>query len=408
MLTSSIARTVAAVALGLGCVVAHAQSTAQPAASSSGPIRIGFITDMSGPYADIDGSGGAVAIRMAIADFGGSVLGRKIELLSADHQNKADVAAARAREWIDGGNAHVIIGGSNSAAALATSAIANEKRTVYINVGAGTEALTNEQCNPFTIHYAFDNVALAKGTGSAVTARGGKSWYFVSADYAFGKSLEKNTADVVLASGGTVAGAVRHPLSAADFSSYMLQAQASGAQVLGLANAGGDTINAIKSAREFGLTQRMTLAGLLVFITDIHTLGLEATQGMLLTDSWYWNRDERTRAWSQRFMAEVKRMPSSLQAGDYSAVLSYLAAVKAAGTTDSAQVMAQLRERPIDDMFARGRIRPDGSMVHDMYLMQVKTPAESTGPWDYYKIVATIPGDTAFTTQKESRCAAWK
>lgn len=404
MLTPLISRTLAGVALGLTCVVAGAQTPA----TTTGPIRIGFITDMSGPYADIDGSGGAVAIRMAIADFGGSVLGRKIEFVSADHQNKADVAAARAREWIDGGNAHVIIGGSNSAAALATSAVAAEKRTVYINVGAGTEALTNEQCNPFTIHYAFDNVALAKGTGSAVTARGGKSWYFVSADYAFGKSLEKNTADVVLASGGTVAGAVRHPLSAPDFSSYMLQAQASGAQVLGLANAGGDTINAIKSAREFGLTKSMTLAGLLVFITDIHTLGLDATQGMLLTDSWYWNRDERTRVWSQRFMAEVKRMPTSIQAGNYSAVLSYLAAVKAAGTTDGAQVMAQLRQRPVDDMFAKGQIRADGSMVHDMYLMQVKTPAESSGPWDYYKIVATIPGDTAFTTQKESRCAAWK
>lgn len=400
MLKPMVSHFLAGVALGLGCAAAQAQDP--------NPVRIGFITDMSGPYADIDGSGGAAAIRMAIADFGGTVLGRKIEFVSADHQNKADVAAARAREWIDGGNAHVIIGGSNSAAALATSAVAAEKRTVYINVGAGTEALTNELCNPFTIHYAFDNVALAKGTGSAVTARGGKSWYFVSADYAFGKSLEKNTADVVLASGGTVVGAVRHPLSASDFSSYMLQAQASGAQVLGLANAGGDTINAIKSAREFGLSDRMTLAGLLVFITDIHTLGLDATQGMLLTDSWYWNRDAGTRAWSQRFMAEVKRMPTSIQAGDYSAALSYLAAVQAAGTTEGAQVMAQLRQRPVDDMFAKGRVRADGSMVHDMYLMQVKTPAESTGPWDYYKIVATIPGDAAFTTQKESRCAAWK
>jgi branched-chain amino acid transport system substrate-binding protein len=371
-------------------------------------VKIGFITDMSGLYADIDGPGGLEAIRMAVADFGGKVNGKPITVVYADHQNKADIAASRAREWIDRDGVNVIIGGTNSATALSTSQVAGEKKIPYINIGAGADNLTNEQCTPYTVHYAYDTMALAKGTGSAVTKQGGKTWYFLTADYAFGKALEKNTSDVVKASGGQVLGAVRHPLSASDFSSFLLQAQGSKAQVLGLANAGGDTINSIKAAKEFGIPKTMKIAALLIFLTDIHSLGLETTQGLVATDSWYWNKDENTRKWAQRYFAKMKKMPTSLQAADYSAVTTYLKAVQAAGSTDSDKVMDQLHKIKIDDFYAKGYIRQDGSMIHDMYLMQVKTPAESKEPWDYYKIVATIPGEQAFDTKAESRCALWK
>jgi len=371
-------------------------------------VKIGFITDMSGLYADIDGPGGLEAIRMAVADFGGKVLGKPIEVVYADHQNKADIAASRAREWFDRDGVQMVIGGTNSATALSTSQVAGQKHKVYINVGAGADTLTNEQCTPYTIHYAYDTVALAKGTGSAVTKQGGKTWYFLTADYAFGHALEKATADVVKANGGQVLGEVRHPLSASDFSSFLLQAQSSKAQVLGLANAGGDTINSIKAAKEFGIPKTMKIAALLMFINDVHSLGLETTQGLMLTDSWYWNKDADTRKWAQRYFDKMKKMPSSLQAADYSATTNYLKAVQAAGTTDPDKVMAQLRKTKIDDFYAKGYIREDGSMIHDMYLMQVKTPAESKEPWDYYKIIATIPGDQAFTTKQESRCALWK
>jgi branched-chain amino acid transport system substrate-binding protein len=259
------------------------------------------------------------------------------------------------------------------------------------------------------VHYVYDTVALAKGTGSAIVKQGGKSWYFLTADYAFGHSLEKDTAAVVKASGGSVAGAARHPLSASDFSSFLLQAQASKAQILGLANAGGDAINAIKAANEFGVTRTMKLAGLLVFITDVHSLGLNMTQGMFFTDGWYWDRNEETRKWGRRYFDKMKKMPTMLQAGDYSATLHYLNAVKAIGTDDADKVMAQMKKTRINDMFAKnGVIRPDGRMVYDMYLMQVKTPAESKYPWDYYKIVQTIPGEQAYTTKAESKCVAWK
>jgi branched-chain amino acid transport system substrate-binding protein len=371
-------------------------------------VKIGFITDMSGLYADIDGPGGLEAIRMAVADFGGKVNGKPITVVYADHQNKADIAASRAREWIDRDGVNVIIGGTNSATALSTSQVAGEKKIPYINIGAGADNLTNEQCTPYTVHYAYDTMALAKGTGSAVTKQGGKTWYFLTADYAFGKALEKNTSDVVKASGGQVLGAVRHPLSASDFSSFLLQAQGSKAQVLGLANAGGDTINSIKAAKEFGIPKTMKIAALLIFLTDIHSLGLETTQGLVATDSWYWNKDENTRKWAQRYFAKMKKMPTSLQAADYSAVTTYLKAVQAAGSTDSDKVMDQLHKIKIDDFYAKGYIRQDGSMIHDMYLMQVKTPAESKEPWDYSKIVATIPGEQAFDTKAESRCALWK
>ncbi|BBB69780.1 branched-chain amino acid ABC transporter substrate-binding protein [Undibacterium sp. YM2] len=376
---------------------------------SGDTVKIGFITDISGLYSDIDGQGGAEAIKMAIADFGGTVLGKKIELVTADHQNKADIAASRAREWFDRDGVDMLIGGTNSGTALSMSKVAAEKKRIFISIGAGSARLTNEECTPSTIHYAYDTVALAKGTGSAVVKQGGKSWYFLTADYAFGASLESDTANVVKANGGTVAGSVKHPLSASDFSSFLLQAQASKAQILGLANAGGDTINAIKAANEFGVTKTMKLAGLLMFINDIHSLGLNATNGMYLTDSWYWNQNEEARKWSRRYFEKMKKMPSSLQAADYSATLTYLNAVKAAGTDDTAKVMEKLKAAKVNDMYAKnGYIRGDGSMIHDMYLMQVKTSAESKEPWDYYKVAQTIPGEQAFTTKSESKCSLWK
>ena len=276
-------------------------------------------------------------------------------------------------------------------------------------MGAATSALTNEQCSPYTVHWAYDTTALAKGTGNAVVKQGGKSWYFLTADYAFGAQLQNDTSTVVKAAGGTIVGSVKHPLSASDFSSFLLQAQSSKAQILGLANAGGDTINSIKAANEFGITKTMKLAGLLMFINDVHSLGLKATQGMYLTDSWYWNRDAETRAWSRKFFEKIKRMPSSLQAGDYSAALQYLTAVKAIGTDDADKVLAQMKKTKINDVFAKGGyIREDGRMIHDMYLMQVKAPSESTKPWDYYKLVAKLPGEQVFTTKAESKCALWK
>ena len=376
---------------------------------SGDTIKIGFITDMSGLYADIDGPAGADAIRMAIEDMGGAINGKKVELLSADHQNKPDVGAAKAREWFDQDGMDMLIGGTNSGVNLALAKAAAQKKKPFISIGAGSSALTNDQCSPYTIHYAYDTVALAKGTGGAVVKAGGKSWYFLTADYAFGQALQGDTERVVKAAGGTVAGAVRHPLSASDFSSFMLQAQGSKAQILGLANAGGDTINAIKAANEFGVTKTMKLAGLLMFINDIHSLGLKATQGMYMTDSWYWNQSPEARAWSRRFFEKHKRMPSSLHAADYSATLSYLKAVKELKTDDGDKVNDYMRKMTINDMYAKGgTVRPDGRMIHDMFLMQVKTPAESKEPWDYFNVIEVVKGADAFTTKAESKCAAWK
>jgi branched-chain amino acid transport system substrate-binding protein len=392
------------------CTLAAAAFAAPAQAQISGDvIRIGIITDMSGLYADIDGPAGAEAIKMAIADMGGAIAGKKIELLVADHQNKADVAAAKAREWFDTQGVDMLIGGTSSGTNLAMSKVALEKKKLFISVGSATAALTNEQCSPYTVHWAYDTVALAKGTGNAVVKTGGKSWYFLAADYAFGAQLQNDTSTVVKAAGGTIVGSVKHPLAASDFSSFLLQAQSSKAQILGLANAGGDTINSIKAANEFGITKTMKLAGLLMFINDIHSLGLKATQGMYLTDSWYWNRDAETRAWSRKFFEKMKRMPSSVQAGDYSAALQFLNAVKATGSDDADKVLAHMRKTKINDIFAKGGfIREDGRMVHDMYLMQVKTPAESVEPWDYYKVVETFKGETAWTTKAESKCTLWK
>ena len=392
-------------------VASAAAMFAGPASAqiSGDVVKIGIITDMSGLYADIDGPGGVEAIKMAIADFGGSVNGKKIEFVYADHQNKADIAASKAREWFDREGVDMLLGGTNSATNLSMAKVAAEKKKPFISIGAGTARLTNEECTPYTIHYAYDTVALAKGTGSAVVKQGGKSWFFLTADYAFGASLESDTAAVVKANGGTVVGSVRHPLSASDFSSFLLQAQASKAQILGLANAGGDTVNAIKAANEFGVTKTMKLAGLLMFINDVHSLGLNLTQGMYLTDSWYWNHNDETRKWSKRYFEKMKKEPSSLQAADYSATMQYLNAVKTLGTDDPDKVIAQLKKTKINDMYAKGGvIRPDGRMVHDMFLMQVKSQKDSKYPWDYYKAVQTIPGDQAFTTKAESKCALWK
>jgi branched-chain amino acid transport system substrate-binding protein len=381
---------------------------AATAAQAQEKVKIGFITDMSGIYADVEGKNGAVAIQMAIDDFGGKVLGRPIELLTADHQLKADIAASKAREWVDTQGLTMIFGGTNSSTGLAMAKVAEEKKRVFIVNGAGASALTNDQCSPYTVHYAYDTVALAKGTAGAMIARGDKSWFFLTADYAFGYSLEADATRVIKEKGGTVVGGVKVPLSNSDFSSYLIQAQGSKAQVLALANAGGDTINAVKAANEFGLTKTMKIAGLLVFTTDVHSVGLKAMQGLLLTNSWDWNLDDKTRAWAKRFFDKTKVYPTDIHAADYSATMTYLNAVKAADTTDADAVMAKLKSTPIDDFYAKGYVRPDGRFVHDMYLMQVKTPAESKGPWDYLKVVQKLNGEEVFTTKAESTCKLWK
>ena len=395
----TITAALAMAGLGFAGATAHAQGI------SDDVIRIGFITDMSGVYSDIDGKAGLDAIRMAIEDAGGSINGKKIEVVSADHQNKADVASARVREWFDEQKVDVIIAGTNSSTSLAMAGVAAAKKKPFMAIGAGASDLTNAQCSPYTVHYAYDTVALARGTGSAVVKDGGKSWFFLTADYAFGHALERDTMAVVKAAGGDVRGQVRAPLGASDFSSFLLQAQASKAQILGLANAGGDTINAIKAANEFGVTKTMKMAGLLVFINDVHALGLQATQGMYLTDGWYWDQSDASRAWSKKFEAKVGRKPSMLQAGDYSATAFYLNAIKSTGTDDGDAVMKWMKSNKINDFFAQGGyVREDGRMIHDMYLMQVKTPAESKAPWDYYKVVATLPGDEVYTKLSESTC----
>jgi len=394
----TLAAMLGAAGLGLAAMQAQAQDK----------VKIGFITDMSSLYADVEGKNGALAIQMAIDDFGGKVLGKPIELLSADHQNKADIAASKAREWIDTQGLTMLFGGTNSGTALAMAKIAEEKKRVFVVNGAGSSALTNDQCTPYTVHYAYDTTALAKGTGGAVVKQGGKTWFFLTADYAFGAALEADTAKVVKENGGQVLGQVKHPLNASDFSSFLLQAQNSKAQILGLANAGGDTINAIKAAKEFGISKTMKMAGLLVFITDIHSLGLKNTEGLLLTTSWDWNLNDKTREFGKKFFAKTKRMPTDIHAADYSATMNYLKAVQAVGTTDADKVMAKLKSTPIDDFYAKGVIRPDGRFAHDMYLMQVKSQADSKEPWDYYKVVAKLPADQVWTTKAESKCALWK
>ena len=392
-----------AAALGVSTMPAQAQL-------SGDMVKIGVMTDMTGVYGDLGGQGSVIAAQMAIDDFGGKVLGKPIQLISADHQNKADLAASKAREWFDRDGVDMITDLLNSAVALAVSGVGKVKNKVVMAVGAASSALTNANCTATTVHYAYDTYALANIAGKEIVKGGGDTWFFLTADYAFGAALEKDTSDVVKANGGKVLGSVKHPLSTTDFSSFLLQAQASKAKIIGLANAGGDTINSIKSASEFGITKGgQNLAALLVFITDIHALGLETTQGMMVTEGWYWDLNDETRKFADRFLAKHKARPTMVQTGVYSSVLTYLKAVQAAGTDETQAVMTKLRALPINDVFAKnGKIREDGRMVHDMYLMQVKKPSESKRPWDYYNLKATVPGDQAFQPLSKSTCALIK
>jgi len=364
------------------------------------------LDDMSGLYSDIGGKGEVVAAEMAVAEFGGKVLGAPIQVVSADHQNKPDVGSNKAREWYDTDGVDVIVGTVNSGVEIAVSKVANEKHRMFIDSGAGSTRLTNEDCSPYTIHYEYDTYATGTATGRAVVAHGGKTWFFLTADYAFGKSLQQDTTNAVNAAGGKVLGSVLHPLNASDFSSFLLQAQASGAQVIGLANAGGDTVNAVKAASEFGLTKKQTLAGLLIFVSDIHAMGLQATQGLYVAEGFYWDQNEDTRKWSKAFAAKMGgKMPTMVQAGVYSSTLQYLKAVQAVGTDDADAVMKKLKEMTLNDATVKGgKVRADGRMVHDFYLYQVKSPSESKGPYDYYKLITTIPGDQAFQPLSLSRC----
>ncbi|WP_024516658.1 ABC transporter substrate-binding protein [Bradyrhizobium sp. Tv2a-2] len=370
------------------------------------PLKIGGILDMSSLYADITGPGSLEAAKMAAEDFGGEVLGRKIEVIAADHLNKADLSANIARDMLDNQGVEMIYDVAASATALAAAEIAKQRGKIIMFSGPGSIRLSNEACGPYTVHYVFDTFAQANVTGLAAVKGGLDTWFFLTADYAFGQDLEKDTTNVVLRSGGKVLGSVRHPLNTSDFSSFLLQAQASKAKVIGLANAGGDTVNAIKQASEFGIMKGgQKMSPLLAFVTDIDSIGLDTAQGLLLAEAFYWDLNDETRAFSKRFMERVKRPPTSAQAGVYSSVMHYLQAVKAAGTTDSAAVMKKMKETPINDFFAKnGRIREDGRMVHDMYLFEVKKPSESKGRWDDYKLLATVPGDQAFQSLEQSRC----
>jgi branched-chain amino acid transport system substrate-binding protein len=374
---------------------------------SDNAVRIAVLTDMSGGYSDLGGQGSVVAAEMAIEDFKRDAKPKFTidKVVYADHQNKPDIGSNKVREWYDTQGVDMVTDGLNSGVALATAKVTAEKKRVFIDVGAASTKLTNEECTPYTVHYAYDTYSLANGTAKAIVKSGGKTWFFLTADYAFGASLEKDSSDVVKANGGTVLGSVKHPLNASDFSSFLLQAQSSQAQIIGLANAGTDTQNAIKAAAEFGITKNQSLAGMLVFITDVNALGLKATQGMLLTDGWYWDQNNDSRAFARRFFERMKKMPSMVQAGVYSATYQYLKAVQAAGTDDADTVMKKLKSTTINDMFTKnGKIRQDGRMVHDMYLMQVKKPEESKYDWDYYKVVATIPAADAFQPLSASKC----
>ncbi len=398
-------------ALSASLLLATAGFAAPPKETiSDGVVKIGVLTDMSGVYSTLGGKGTQVGVEMAVKDFGGKVLGKPIVVIGADHQNKADIASAKAREWFDNEKVDMITGLLNSGCALAVQKLGGDKHRITMNTGAASTELTNGAWTPYSIHYVYDTYALGKVTGQAVVQTGGKSWFFITADYAFGQSLEGNTALFVKKLGGKVVGSVRHPLSSADFSSYLLQAQASGAQIIGLANAGGDTINAIKQAREFGIGQKgQKLVGLLIFDTDIKSLGLNVAQGMQFTSGFYWDRDNATRAFSKRFFDIHKAMPTMDQAGAYSATMNYLKAITAAGTDDPDAVMAKLKSMDISDFFAvNGKIRVDGRMVHDMYLMEVKKPSDSKGEWDLLKIVKTVSGDEAFMPLSESTCPAVK
>jgi branched-chain amino acid transport system substrate-binding protein len=380
------------------------------AQNASDTIRIGVLADMSSLYADLGGPGSTVAVQMAVDDFGGTVLGKKIEVVSADHQNKPDVASSIARQWFDEKGVQMITDLTTSSVALAVQEVAREKNKVILINGAASSDLTGKACAPTSVHWTYDTTALANGTGAAVVKAGGDTWFFITADYAFGHALQKDTAAVVEANGGKVLGSVNVPINNADFSSFLLQAQSSKAKVIGLANAGGDTINSIKQAAEFGIVAGgQSLAGLLLFVSDVHSLGLQTAQGLKLTEAFYWDQDDQTRAWSKKFFDKTNKEPTMVQAGNYSATVHYLEAVKAAGTLDGPAVMKELKSKPINDFIIRnGHIQDDGSLVHDMYLYEVKKPSESKGPWDLYKLVSTIPGAEAFKRPHGNECPAVK
>ena len=391
----------------LAAVAAGSLVLAAPASAQG--VKIGILNDQSGVYADYGGKYSVEAARMAIEDFGGNVLGQKIELVTADHQNKPDLATAIARRWYDSEGVDMITELTTSSVALAVQNLSKEKKKIDIVVGAATSRLTGDACTPYGFHWAFDTHALAVGTGGALVKAGGETWFFLTADYAFGYSLQKDTSDIVTANGGKILGAVRIPLNSADFSSFLLQAQSSKAKIVGLANAGLDTTNAIKQAAEFGIVNGgQKLAGLLITLAEVNGLGLQAAQGLVLTEGFYWDRDDKSRAFGQRFMQRTGRMPNMIQAGTYSATLQYLKAVQAAGTKDADAVAKKLKELPVDDAFAQGKVQENGRMVHDVYLFEVKKPSESKKPWDYYKQLAVVPGDQAFYSAKESGCPLTK
>ena len=390
---------VAALALGFAPQPASAQL-------SDDMLKVGVLTDMSSLYADINGPGAVYAAQLAIQDFGGSVLGKKIEFVQADVQNKADIGTSIAGKWYDAEKVDVILGAAASSSSLAVAGVAGDKKRVFLATDPASSDLTGKSCNPYPIHYVYDTAALANGTGSAVVKAGGKTWYFLTADYAFGHALERDVSAVVNANGGKVVGTARHPINTSDFSAFLVQAQASKAQVVGLANAGGDTINSIKQAAEFGIVQGgQKLAGLLVFISDVHSIGLQLAQGLQLTEAFYWDMNDGTRSFSKRFFDKMKKMPTSIQAGYYSSMMHYLQAVKATGTDNPEKVMAWLKANPLnDDLFGKGYVRADGRKMHDMYLFEVKKPSESKGPYDYYKLVRTIPAEEAFRPMDKGDC----
>jgi branched-chain amino acid transport system substrate-binding protein len=398
---------IARVAVCTFLAVAAAGALAQAKGKvSDGVVKIGVLTDMTGYYSDLAGAGSVLAARMAVQDFGGKVLGMPIEIINADHQNKADIASNTARKWFDEDKVDVIADLVSSSTAGAVMPVAAEKKRITLLSGPATTAFTGEKCTAYNVHYTYNNWALANGTGREVVRQGGDSWYFVTADYIFGKSLEEDTSKVVKAAGGKVLGAARHPSpGTTDFSSYLLQAQASGAKIVGLANAGADTVNCIKQANEFGVTPKQSLAGLLVFISEIHALGLDTAKGMYLTTAFYWDLNEETRKWSKRFFEKHQKMPTMVHAGVYSAVTQYLNAVKAVGTDDADKVIAKMKATPVKDFFTKnGRIGPDGLHRHEMYLMRVKSPQESKGPWDYYQVVKEIPPEEAFPSVEAQAC----
>jgi branched-chain amino acid transport system substrate-binding protein len=377
-----------------------------PASAQQTPLKIGVLSDFSSVYSDIGGQGNVEATKMAIEDFGGQMFGKPIEMVSADVLNKPDVASGLARKWWETEGVDMIIDMPTSATALAVMELSKQYEKVLIVTDAASSDITGKSCSPYTAHWTYDTYSNAHTVGSAIVKNGGDSWFFLTADYVFGHSIERDTGDVVRAAGGKVLGSVKHPLNTADFSSFLLQAQASKAKIIGLANGGGDTINAIKQASEFGIVAGgQNLAAIVMFISDVHSLGLKLAQGLIITEAYYWDLNDKTRAFGKRFMERVKRMPTMNQAATYSATLHYLKAVQAAGTKDTKTVMAKMRELPVKDAFTdNGVLREDGRMVHSMFLFQVKKPEESKGPWDYYKLLAEVPGDQAFRPLKDGGC----